>query len=48
MLQDQLPNEIVFAAQVVHAELRFKLMPERESPYVLRLRHNSGGGDPAY
>jgi hypothetical protein len=44
VLQDQLPNEIVFAAQVVHAKLRFNLMPEKESPYVLKLRRNSGGG----
>jgi hypothetical protein len=46
VLQDQLPNEIVFPAQVVHAG--FRVTPEKESPYVLKLRRNSGGGDHAY
>ncbi len=46
MSQDQLPlpNEIVFPAQVVHAKWRYGSRIKKESPYVLRLRHNSGGG----
>jgi hypothetical protein len=42
--RDQLANEIVFPAQVVHAKLRYGATLEKESPYVLRLRTNSGGG----
>lgn len=44
MSRDQLANEIVFPAQVVHAKLRYGAALEKESPYVLRLRTNSGGG----
>ncbi len=44
VISSNLPNEIVFPAQVVHDELRYNLMPQKESPYVLKLRRNSGGG----